>query len=157
MTGSAKKSTHFFIRGISLLYFPKNIGKWFSELIKPEGLQKITLHQLRHPYVKYTPKNNSKNINSKLSIFKQLGINIFCHSIVRENHSMKNDVLRSNNQCLSRILLQLNNSRHVTEKAVITGIPIINIIYNKWCLHFVEFILCNLYRNFCNSFQLILP
>lgn len=129
-------------------FSPDYVTHRFAALLKKNDLPHIRFHELRHPYVKYTPKNNSQNINSKLSVFKQLGINIFRHSIVRENHCMKDNVLRSNNQCLSRILLKLNNSRHITKKAVITGIPIINIIYNKWYLHFIKFILCNLHRSF---------
>lgn len=84
----------------------------FGQLIRHLEMPHIRFHDLRHPYVKHTPKN------------------IFCHSIICDNHYKKSNILRSNNQCLSRILLQLNNSRHVTKKAVVTGIPIINIIYN---------------------------
>ena len=41
-------------------YNPGSVSSAFSEFLRINQLKHIRLHDLRHPYVKYTPKNNSE-------------------------------------------------------------------------------------------------
>lgn len=39
--------------------YPDTVTEWFAKFLKRHDLPKVTLHSLRHPYVKPTTKNNS--------------------------------------------------------------------------------------------------